>query len=255
MKKARSIHIVIADDHSIVREGIAAVVNREPDMKVVAQASNWPEAVEQVLQNRPEIAVLDLHMHGMEPAEGVATLRKKLPTTQLIIFSAFGTDEEVYQVLCEGARGYVLKGESGREDLLTCIRAVSYGEMWIHPLAATRLAERMTESNLTSREKEVLRLMAVGKSNKEIGSSLDVTEGTVKVHVNHILAKLGVTGRVEAIMTALQRGFVHLVDSVQAPARNPTGQDSRPASLRPSGGDISKAIRPANSTSQLHSKK
>ena len=82
MKKSRSIHIVIADDHSIVREGIAAVVNREPDMKVVAQASNWPEAVQQVLQNRPEIAVLDLHMRGMEPANGVATLRKKLPTTQ-----------------------------------------------------------------------------------------------------------------------------------------------------------------------------
>ena len=129
------------------------------------------------------------------------------------------------------------------------------GEMWIHPYAATRLAERMTESNLTSREKEVLRLMAVGKSNKEIGSSLDVTEGTVKVHVNHILAKLGVTGRVEAIMTALQRGFVHLVDSVQAPSRNLTGQDGRPTNLRPSGGDISKAIRPANSTSQLNSKK
>jgi two-component system NarL family response regulator len=182
-------------------------------------------------------------------------LRKKLPTAQLIIFSAFGTDEEVYQVLCEGARGYVLKGESGREDLLTCIRAVSSGELWIHPYAATKLAERMTESNLTSREKEVLRLMAVGKSNKEIGSSLDVTEGTVKVHVNHILAKLGVAGRVEAIMIALQRGFVHLVDSVRGPARNLTGQDGRPVSPHASAGDISKAIRSANSTSQLHSKK
>ena len=116
----------------------------------------------------------------------------------------------MYQVFSAGARGYVLKGESAREDLLTCIRAVSRGETWIHPSAAARLAERMTAPNLTPREIEVLRLMAVGKSNKEIGSSLDVTEGTVKVHVNHILAKLGVTGRVEAIMVAVQRGFVHL---------------------------------------------
>jgi two-component system, NarL family, response regulator len=255
MKKPHSIHIVIAADHPVVREGIAAVVNREPDMEVVAQASNWPEAIEQVLQNRPEIAILDLHMCGMEPADGVATLREKFPAARIIIFSAFGTHEEVYQVLCEGARGYVLKGESGREDLITCIHAVSRGEMWIHPFAAARLAERMTAPNLTPREVEVLRLMAVGKSNKEIGSSLDLTEGTVKVHVNHVLAKLGVAGRVEAIMVAVQRGLVHLMGSVRDPARSLTGQDGRPVSSRPSGEDISKAIGPVKATSQLHSKK
>src|SRR6201998_2071392 len=214
MKDPRSIRVVIADDHALVREGLTAVLNREPDVEVCGEACNWPDAIEQVLQNRPEIAVLDLHMRGMEPADGVAALREKFPAAQIIIFSAFGTHEEVYQVLCEGARGYVLKGESGREDLLTCIRAVSRGEMWIHPFAAARLAERMTAPNLTPREIEVLRLMAVGKSNKEIGSSLDLTEGTVKVHVNHVLAKLGVAGRVEAIMLAGQRGFVQLLGSV-----------------------------------------
>jgi two-component system, NarL family, response regulator len=220
MKTRRSIHVVIADDHSIVREGLTAVINREPDMQVVADARNWPEAVEQVLQNRPDVAVLDLHMRGMEPADGVTTLREKLPAAQIIIYSAFSTDEEVYQVFSAGARGYIVKGDSGREDLIVCIRAVSRGEMWIHPSAAARLAARMSAPNLTGREIEILRLMARGNSNKEIGSFLDVTEGTVKVHVNHILAKLGVTGRVEAIMEAARRGLVHLAGTPQDAMRN-----------------------------------
>lgn len=255
MKKLCPIHVVIADDHSIVREGLAAVINREPDMEVVAQARNWTEAVEQVLQHRPEIAVLDLHMRGMDPGDGIAAVREKLPAAQIIIYSAFSTDEEVYQVFSAGARGYVLKGESGREDLLVCIRAVSRGEIWIHPFAAARLAERTTAPNLTPREIEVLRLVVVGKSNKEIGSSLDVTEGTVKVHVNHILAKLGVAGRVQAITAAVQRGFVHLVGNLPDPARSLTGQEGGPVGPRSSSGDISKAIGPVKSTSQLHPKK
>jgi two-component system, NarL family, response regulator len=255
MKKARSIRVIIADDHSIVREGLTAIINREPDMKVVAEARNWTEAVELVLQNRPEIAVLDLHMRGMDPAAGITAICEKCSSARIIIYSAFSTDEEVHQVFSAGVRGYVLKGESAREDLLACIRAVSRGETWIHPFAAARLAERMTAPVLTPREIEVLRLVVVGKSNKEIGSSLDVTEGTVKVHVNHILAKLGVTGRVEAIMVAIQRGFVHLMENRPDSARALAGPIGRPAGPQPSTGDISKAIGPANSTSQLHIKK
>jgi two-component system, NarL family, response regulator len=255
MKKPRSIRVVIADDHSIVREGLTAVINREADMEVVAEARNWTEAVERVLQDRPAIAILDLHMRGVDPAEGVATIRERAPGTQIIIYSAFSTDEEVYQVFSAGVRGYVLKGESAREDLLACMRAVSRGETWIHPLAAARLAERMTAPKLSPREIEVLRLMVVGKSNKEIGSSLDVTEGTVKVHVNHILAKLGVTGRVEAIMVAIQRGFVHLMENRPDSARSLAGPIGRSAGPQPSTGNISKAIGPATSTSQLHTKK
>ena len=232
MKKPRSIRVVIADDHSIVREGLTAVINREPDMEVVAEARNWTEAVDQILKNRPGIAILDLHMYGMDPCERIAEIHEKHPATQIVIYSAFSTDEEVYQVFSAGARGYVLKGESAREDLLTCIRAVSRGETWIHPFAASRLAERMTTPNLTPREIEILRLLVVGKSNKEIGSSLDVTEGTVKVHVNHILAKLGVTGRVEAIMVAVQRGFVHFMGNLRgsrATSRRPAGPSSQPS--------------------------
>jgi two-component system, NarL family, response regulator len=255
MEKPRFIRVVIADDHSIVREGLTAVINREPDMEVVGEARSWTDAVEKILQNRPEIAVLDLHMRGMTPAEGIASVREKHPAAQIVIYSAFSMDEEVYEVFSAGARGYVLKGESAREDLLECIRAVSRGETWIHPLAAARLAERMTAPNLTPREIEVLRLMVVGKSNKEIGSSLDVTEGTVKVHVNHILAKLGVTGRVEAIMVALQRGFVHLVGNLQVPARNLAGQEGRPVESNSSVRDISKAVGSPKSKNQLRTRK
>lgn len=254
MKQSCSVHVVIADDHSIVREGLITVINREPDLEVVAQASNWPEAVEQVVQHRPEIALMDLHMSGMSPAEGVRVLREKSPA-QIIIYSAFSTDEEVYQVFSAGARGYVLKGETGREDLLACIRAVSRGETWIHPYAAARLAERMNAQNLTPRELEVLQLMVVGKSNKEIGSSLNVTEGTVKVHVNHILSKLGVTGRVETIMAAMQRGLVHLADNLQGTTRRLTVQEKPSFGRNPSSMRISKAIGPVNPTRQLRPKK
>ncbi|MGP8271881.1 MAG: response regulator [Terracidiphilus sp.] len=220
MKKPSRIRIVIADDHSIVREGLATVINREMDMEVVAEARSWPEAVDKVLKHRPDVAVLDLHMRGMESADGIATIRKECQTSQIIAYSAFSTDEEVYQVFSAGARGYVLKGESGREDLLLCIRAVFRGDIWIHPLAASRLAARAKAPNLTSREIDVLHLMVVGKSNKEIGSSLYITEGTVKVHVNHILAKLGVAGRVGATMVAVQRGFVRLMGGRHDRARN-----------------------------------
>jgi two-component system, NarL family, response regulator len=254
VKKECPIHVVIADDHAIMREGLAAVISREPDMEIVAQACDWPEAVKQVLRNRPEIAVLDLHMRGMEPADAVATIREK-SSSHVVIFSAFSTDEEVYQVFSQGARGYVLKGESAREDLLQCIRAVSRGEMWIHPVAASRLAERMTAPNLTQREMQVLRLMVTGKSNKEIGSSLDVTEGTVKVHVNHILAKLGVTSRVEAIMVAVRRGFVQLVRNLQDPTPGPQAHESFFAGTHPSERDITKAIQSSISESRLRNKK
>jgi DNA-binding NarL/FixJ family response regulator len=224
MTQPGSLRILIADDHAIVREGLSAVINREPDMRVVAEAGTWPEAVEQACRHTPEVAVLDLHMPGMEPADGIAALRQHCPAVEIVVFSAFGTEQDVRDVVRAGARGYVPKGESSREDLLACLRAVSGGQAWIHPLVAVTLADRMTAPSLTPRELEVLRLVAAGKSNKEIGSSLDVTEGTVKVHVNHILGKLGVAGRVEAILVAAQRGIVHLADprSPAEPGRSST---------------------------------
>ncbi len=230
MTKPERVHVLIADDHSIVREGLSAVINREPDLAVVAEARTWPEAVEQACRAKPEIAVVDLHMPGMEPADGIAALREKCPAVHVVVFSAFATDEDVHHAVRAGARGFVPKGDFGREDLLACLRAVSSGQVWIHPVAAARLAERANAPSLTPREIDVLRLVAAGKSNKEIGTSLDVAEGTVKVHVNHILGKLGAAGRVEAIVVAAQRGVIRLPDpgspvdpaSSSAPA-SPTG--------------------------------
>ena len=194
-------------------------------------------------------------MRGMEPAEGIAAVRRKAPDLPIIIFSAFSADDEVYEVLRAGVRGYVLKGESGREDLLTCIRAVIAGETWIHTIVATRLADRSMMPNLTARELEVLRQLAMGKSNKEIGLALKVTEGTIKVHVNHIFTKLGVSGRVEAIMLAAQRGIVPLAESLQDPSYRFTGTEKRPSILQISGGDISKAIGTSDAASQMQTKK
>jgi two-component system, NarL family, response regulator len=213
MTQANIIRIAIADDHSVLREGLTALIGRAPGMEVVAQASNWPDTIQNVMRSKASVAVVDLHMPGMEPAVGVATLREKCPATQVVVFSAFGTEQEIYDVLCAGARGYAFKGETGASDLVKCIHAVADGEMWIHPDAAARLAQHAITPDLTTREKDVLQLLVAGKSNKEIGSSLDVTEGTVKVHVNHIFAKLDVGGRVEAIAVAVKRGLVQWTEN------------------------------------------
>ncbi len=224
MAEPRPIRVLIADDHSIVRDGLSAVIGREADMTVVAAARSWPEAVDLACRTLPDVAVLDLHMPGLEASAGIARLREGCPAVRLVVFSAFATDEDVHEALRAGALGFVPKGDSGREDLLACIRAAAGGEAWIHPIAARRLAERLAAPSLTPRETEVLRLVAEGKSNKEIGSALDVAEGTVKVHVNHILGKLGVAGRVEAILVAARRGLVRVADA--SPAR--PGQTAEP---------------------------
>jgi two-component system, NarL family, response regulator len=253
MKKPPAIRILIGDDHSIVREGLKAVLRREPELEIAGEVRNWDEAVKRVLETRPDVAVLDLHMGGSAP-DGIAAIRDKVPGTHIIIYSAFSTDEEVYQVFSAGAQGYVLKGESGWKDLLVCIGAVRRGETWIHPLAAARLAQRMTAAKLTPREIEVLRLMVAGKSNKEIGSSLSVTAGTVKVHVNHILSKLGVAGRVEAFGVAVRRGLVRLLggqDSVTVVSQ----RNGIQASSSSSGERASKTVDLAKPTSRLSIKK
>jgi len=132
---------------------------------------------------------------------------------KIITFTAADTQEEVYQALRAGAHGYVVNGESTRDDFLRCIRVVFGGELWIHPLAAVKLAQRMKSEPLTAREKDVLQLVVAGKSNKEIGSALNVTEGTVKVHLSHIFAKLGVSGRLASVGMAIQRGLANLSGS------------------------------------------
>lgn len=207
--KFQRIRVLIADDHPVVREGLAALINRRPDMEVVAEASNGREALEQFLQQLPDVALIDLRMPGMDGVEAIQAIRKQVPMAHIIVLTTYDGDEDIYQGLRAGAKAYLLKDVS-REELLECIRAVHEGATRIPPPVAAKLATRVSAPDFTEREIEVLRLMVTGKSNKEIGAALNVTEGTVKVHVNHILTKLGVSGRTEATTLALKRGIIHL---------------------------------------------
>jgi DNA-binding NarL/FixJ family response regulator len=199
--------VLVADDHPMVREGLVAVINRRSDMRVTAEASNGREAVEQFLAVRPDIALLDLRMPLMDGIEAVMSICEQAPTARLVIVTTYQSEEDIYRALRAGAQGYLLK-DTPVSDLVECIQTVGSGKTWIPPAVGAKLAKRITDRALTTRETEVIRALAKGKSNKEIGVALNISEGTVKVHVTHMLEKLKVTGRTEAIGTALRRGLV-----------------------------------------------
>ncbi len=206
-RTARSLTILVADDHPMVREGLVAVINRQSDMRVVAEAVNGREAVEKFVTLRPDIALLDLRMPLMDGIEAAMSISEHSPEARLIIVTTYQSEEDIYRALRAGAQGYLLK-DAPVEDLIECIHTVGDGKTWIPPAVGAKLARRVTERSLTARETEVIRALAKGKSNKEIGVALNISEGTVKVHVTHMLEKLKVTGRTEAIGAALKRGLV-----------------------------------------------
>jgi two-component system NarL family response regulator len=203
------IRMIVADDQPVVLDGLTAIISRQPDMHIVAEGRDWPETIQQVLRHRPDLLLADLHMPKGEAGAAIAAIREQFAAAKIVVFSGSDADEEIYQVLRAGARGYILKDEP-REDWLQCIRAVSQDQMWIDSSTAIKLAERIKLPDLTRREKEVLQLVAEGKSNKEIGCTLNVTEGTVKLHLSHVFAKLGVSGRVAAMEVAVRRGLAKL---------------------------------------------
>ncbi len=209
MKKPTPIRVLIADDHPVVREGLKALIDRRPDMKVVAEAANGQETVEQVFTHHPDVTLMDLRMPQMDGVEAISAIRERDPAARIIILTTFDGEEDVYRGLRAGAKAYLLK-DAPREELLECIHAVHAGKTWIPPDVAAKLATRVSASDLTPRELEVLQMIVAGKSNKEIGVILHISEGTVKVHVNHILQKMGVGGRTEASIEALKRGLVRL---------------------------------------------
>ena len=209
MSKDKPIRILIADDHFVVRMGLAALINTQPDMTVVAEATDGQQAVELFRQHRPDIALLDLRMPEMNGIEAIAAIRSEFPDARLIVLSSYDGDEDIYRALQAGARGSLLKNML-REGVLETIRTVHAGLRRIPEEVAARLAERMSRDPLTAREMEVLELIVRGKSNKEIAHALKITEGTVKIHVNNILNKLGVTDRTQAAIFALKHGLVHL---------------------------------------------
>lgn len=208
MKQSQPIRILIADDHPVVREGLASLLNRPGEMKVVCESASGRQAVDHFFRHHPDVALIDLRMPEMDGLDVIAAVRKKIPNARIVVLTAYDGDEDIYRALRAGAKAYLLK-DASRDELLNSIRAVYEGKDKLSPGVAEKLAGRIRAAELTSRELEVLRLMVAAKSNKEIGALLHVTEGTVKVHVNRILKKLGVRGRTEAITVALQRGLVH----------------------------------------------
>ena len=203
------IGVLSVDDHPLLREGIAALVNAESDMKLIAEAINGQEAIEKFRLHRPDVTLMDLQMPALNGIDAIIGIRGEFPKARIIVLTTYAGDVQVLRALKAGARGYVLKGDVRRE-LLDTIRAVHAGQKRIPPEVAAELAEHAAEDQLTSREIEVLRLIAGGNPNKEIAAQLSIAEDTVKSHVTNILAKLGANDRTHAAMIALKRGIIEL---------------------------------------------
>jgi DNA-binding NarL/FixJ family response regulator len=208
-KRKECIRILIADDHSVVREGLVSLVKRKADMTVVAEASNGREAVDRWKEHRPDVALLDLRMPELDGVGAIKEIREVDPNAHILVLTTFDGDEDIYRAIKAGAKGYLLK-DTAREALMDSIRKVHSGETCIPPSLAAKLAERVSGEALSAREIEVLQRIAAGKSNKEIGAELFISEGTVKTHVKSIFSKLDVVSRTEAVATATRRGLIQL---------------------------------------------
>ena len=209
MNKAESIRILVAEDHEIVRDGICALVDRQEDLEVVAQAENGEQAVRLYKEYRPDLVLTDLRMPLMEGVEAIEQIIAYHPQAKIVILTTYDTDEDIYRGLQAGAKGYLLKDTSSQE-LATAIRTINRGQKYIPHQVLARLTERIGNRDLTKREMDVLKLLSEGNSNHEIGAILKITEGTVKFHVNNILSKLDVSDRTQAVITALKRGLARL---------------------------------------------
>src|SRR6188474_3683262 len=209
MSQKIPIRIMVVDDHHVVREGLVSMINKEPGLHVVADTGSGEEAVVLFRKHKPDVTLMDLRLPGMSGAEAVAAIRGEHPHSRFIVLTTYDGDEDIYRALQAGAQAYLLK-DMFFEELEDAIRKVHAGARRLPAVVAERLAERMSASELTERELEVLQEIVKGKSNKEIGSSLHISEATVKSHINNILGKLGVTDRTQAATRALQRGIVHL---------------------------------------------
>ena len=201
--------VLLVDDHALLRTGVANIINQEPDLHVVAEAENGLEAIRKYEEHHPDVTLLDLRMPVMEGVETVRQIRERDPRARVIVLTTYDTDDEISQALKAGAKAYVLK-DIAADDLVGCIRDVLAGKTYLAPAAAAKLAEGVTRVQLTPREMATLRLLADGKSNKEIANALDISERTVKTHLAHLFEKLGVTSRTEAIKVATRRGLVRL---------------------------------------------
>ena len=203
------LRIMLVDDHYLVRMGLASIIALEPDMMVCAEAPSGEQARALFRTHRPDVTLMDLRLPGMNGAETVQAIRSEFPDARIVMLSTYVCDEEIYGALHAGAMAYLVKSVQ-REELMQAIRKAAAGQRHIPAEVAERLADRVSGAQLSTRELEVLRLLVSGRRNREIATALDITEGTVKLHVSSILGKLGVADRTEAVTRALQRGIVQL---------------------------------------------
>ena len=209
MTKAAHIRILVVDDHPLMRVGIAAIIDAREDMTVVAQAGTAEEAVRLFEEHQPDLTLMDLRLPGKSGVEAIRTIRAKVPSARFVVLTTYDGDEDIHQALEAGARGYLIKGMP-HEALIEALRKVHAGSRFLPPPVTRALASRMPDSELSTREREVLSLLVKGKSNREIADELRIKEATVKSHVSVILMRLNVSDRTQAVLTALQRGLAHL---------------------------------------------
>jgi two-component system NarL family response regulator len=203
------IRIIVADDHVTVREGLAAIIGRQSDMQVVAEAANGAEAFDRWLEHRPDVLLLDLRMPILDGIGALGRIRARAPEARIVVLTTFDTDSDISGAIKGGAKGYLLK-DAPREVLVETIRKVHAGETCIPAALVAKLVAGMTSEDLTDRELEVLKLVARGMSNKEVSTHLAISEATVKTHLRSTFAKLRVLSRTEAIAAASRRGLVQL---------------------------------------------
>jgi DNA-binding NarL/FixJ family response regulator len=209
MSAPDKIRILSVDDHPLLREGIAAIINSQQDMEVIAQAASAQDAIQQFRNHQPDVTLMDLRLPDKSGIDTLIAIRAEFPEARVIMLTTFEGDVEVQRALEAGARAYLLKSLPPKE-LIEVIRLVHAGKKKLPPQLAAQLAEHMSDESLTPREIEVLSQIAEGNRNRDIGEKLFITEETVKVHIKHIMEKLGASDRTQAVAIAVRRGIIHL---------------------------------------------
>ena len=209
LKKNDTIRIMLVDDHPAFRKGMAALIESEPDLQVVAETGDGREALAIYRQKKPDVVLMDLRLPGMGGVEATLAIRKEFPAASVIVLTTFDRDEDIYRAIQSGAKSYLLK-DTPDDELAAAIRDVHAGKQVLSGKLATRLAERQQRPELTPREMDVLQMLIKGRSNREIGTALFLCEDTVKAHFKTLFAKLKVQDRTEAAISAIRQGIVHL---------------------------------------------
>ncbi|MEO9125604.1 MAG: response regulator transcription factor [Microcoleus sp.] len=209
MSQSTTIRVLIVDDHSIVRQGLATIINRDLEMTVIAQAEDGQQAIDLFREHQPDVTLMDLRMPQMGGVESIAAICAEFKTARIMVLTTYDSDEDIYRGLQAGAQGFLLK-DAKPNELLNAIRTIDRGQKYIPSDVGAKLAQRLSNPELSDRELAVLRLMAQGMSNLQIAAALNIGESTVKSHVNRILSKLGVSDRTQAVIVSVKRGIVSL---------------------------------------------